>query len=247
MALKVVAIIPSRLDSTRLPNKALADIHGMPMISHVYLRTAFSELVDDVYVATDSQQIRNTIHRIGGKVILTSSNHLSGTDRIAEAARQIDADIIINVQGDEALVNPSHVSAAARILIDDPTLDIGILVNEFSKANSKSDIKTVLDLKGNVMYFSRSDIPHSPKNEFLKAYHIVPFRSAFLQKYTSLPRSPLEISESNEYLRVLQNGFTIRALKVESTAISVDTLNDLQLVREKMMVDPFFPLYKDIG
>lgn len=247
MRLKVVAIIPSRLESTRLPNKALADIHGIPMISHVYLRTAMSELVNEVYVATDSLQIQNTIHGIGGNVILTSSNHLSGSDRIAEAARQIDADIIINVQGDEALLNPSHVSAAAGILIDDPTLDIGILVNEFSRANSKSDIKTVLDLKGNVMYFSRSDIPFSSKNEFLKAYHIVPFRSAFLQKYTSLPRSPLEISESNEYLRVLQNGIRIRALKVDSSAISVDTLTDLQIVREKMITDPFFPLYKNIG
>lgn len=242
MSLKVVAIIPSRLESTRLPNKALADIHGMPMILHVYYRALLAKLVDEVYVATDSTQISDTITNIGGKVILTSSEHLCGSDRVAEAAKQTDADIIINVQGDEALLNPSHVSAAAGILIDDPSVDIGILVNDFSKSHSTSDIKVVLDLMGNVMYFSRSDIPYS-ENNFLKAYHIVPFRSAFLQKYTSLPRSPLEIIESNEYLRVLQHGIKMRALKVESSAISVDTFTDLELVRKKMKNDPFFCSY----
>ena len=242
MTPKVVAIIPSRLESTRLPNKPLVDIHGLPMIAHVYLRAMLAEQVDDVYVATDSLEVRDIINHIGGKVILTSSDHLCGSDRVAEAARHIDADIIVNVQGDEALLNPFHLSSAARLLIDDPALDIGILVNDYSKPNSLSDIKVVLDLQDNVLYFSRLDIPCSSKN-FLKAYHIVPFRSSFLQRYSSLPRTPLEISESNEYLRVLEHGFKIRALKVESSAVSVDTPADLTFVRNSMPDDPFFNIY----
>lgn len=243
MAQRVVAIIPSRLESTRLPQKALADILGLPLIAHVYYRTALAKYIDDVYVATDSFQIQEIVESIGGKVILTSRDHPCGSDRVAEAARQLDSDIIVNVQGDEALLNPLHVSSAAKLLLNDPSLNVGILVNSFTKSNSVGDIKVVLDLHGNVIYFSRCDIPYSSSNQLLKAYHVVPFRSKFLQIYTSLPRSPLEICESNEYLRLIEHGYKIRALKVDSSAISVDTVSDLAFVREKMASDPLYALY----
>ena len=246
-AVKTVAILPARLESSRLPRKALADICGLPMIVHVYKRCLLAKRLNDVYVATDSEEIRAEVERYGGKVIMTSCEHETGTDRIAEAASGLDAEIVVNVQGDEALVNPEYIDKVVAALQDNPDINIGILVNPFNKRNSPSDIKAVLTQNDDVMYFSRADIPSDARVDhppLLKAYHIVPFRKNFLLEYAQWDKGELEQIEYNEYLRILERGHRIRAVHVESDAVSVDTLNDLEFVREKMLIDPFFSSYK---
>jgi len=243
---KTIAIIPARLESSRLPGKALLDIHGLPMIVHVYKRCMLAERLDDVYVATDNNKIRMAVEKCGGKVIMTASNHETGTDRIAEAAAQLDADIVVNVQGDEALVNPSYIDKVVEVIQSNEEVNVAILVNPFEKKSSPSDIKVVLKENNDVLYLSRTDIPSDARVDsppMLKAYHIVPFRKEFLLKYAGWQKGELEQIEFNEYLRILEKGHNIRAVHVDSDALSVDTQSDLEYVRSKMPVDEFFPLY----
>ena len=245
---KVVAIIPSRLESSRLPGKALLNICGLPMILHVYKRCMLSNSLDEVYVATDNLKIKDVVESYGGRVIMTSSLHKTGTDRIAEAAETIDADIIVNVQGDEALLNPNYIDKVVLALHDNPDINISILVNSFNKRNSPSDIKVVLNENDEIMYFSRTDIPSYTRDNnhrMLKAYHVVPFRKDFLLEYSKWKESYLEKIEFNEYLRILEKGYKIKAVHVESDAVSVDTDIDLEYVRGKMISDRFFPLYSE--
>jgi 3-deoxy-manno-octulosonate cytidylyltransferase (CMP-KDO synthetase) len=217
------------------------------MIVHVFKRCLLAKKLDEVYVATDSNEIKEVVEKHGGKVIMTSCNHETGTDRIAEAATKLNAEIIVNVQGDEVLVNPEHIDKVVAELHDNPDVNVGILVNPFSKRNTPSDIKTVLTRDNDVMYFSRADIPSDARVSeppLLKAYHIIPFRKAFLLKYARWEKGKLERIEFNEYLRILERGHKIRAVIVESDAVSVDTAEDLEFVRGKMLKDPYFPQYK---
>jgi len=244
--MKTVALIPARLESSRLPRKALIDICGLPMIVHVFRRCLFARSLDKVFVATDSDEIASVVKGAGGNVIMTGKHHETGTDRIAEGVTNLDCDIVVNVQGDEALVNPEHVDAVVAALQNDSTLNVAILVNPFSKQNSPSDIKVVLNENNDVLYLSRSDIPSSsrtPNAPMLKAYHIVPFRKDFLLQFAKWPRGRLEALEFNEYLRILEKGHRIRAVHVESSAVSVDTPDDLAFVRQRMESDPLFGRY----
>jgi 3-deoxy-manno-octulosonate cytidylyltransferase (CMP-KDO synthetase) len=243
---KVVAIIPSRLESSRLPEKALVDILGLPMIVHVLKRCLLAKKLDEVYVATDSAKIKEVVESFGGRVIMTSSKHQTGTDRIAEAAQTIEADIIVNVQGDEALVNPQYIDKVVSVLQESPQINVAILVNPFNKRNSPSDIKVVLNEDDEIMYLSRVDIPSDARvdsPQMLKAYHIVPFRKDFLLQYAKWGKTELEQIEFNEYLRILEKGYKIQAVHVESDAVSVDTEQDLKLVRSKMKIDKIGQLY----
>jgi len=243
---KTVAIIPSRLESSRLPEKALRDICGLPMIVHVYKRCLLAETLDDVYVATDNLKIKQIVESYGGKVIMTSSDHQTGTDRIAQACQEIDTDIVVNVQGDEALVNPQYINKVVGALKADDTINVAILVNTFNKRNSPSDIKTVLNEQDEVMYFSRSDIPsdeRSHNHQLLKAYHILPFRKEFLLEFAGWDKGRLEQIEFNEYLRILEKGYKIKAVHVESEAVSVDTVEDLNYVRQQMPDDAYYQQY----
>ena len=232
-----VAIIPARLQSSRLPRKALADICGMPMVVHVYKRCLFSLELSDVFIATDSDEIKEVAEKANCKVVMTSSEHATGTDRIAEAARKIDAEIVVDVQGDEALVNPVSIDKVVQPLIQDSSLNMGILVNPFNKRNSPSDIKVVVDENMDVLYMSRADLPSDARTKnpsLLKAYHIIPYRKKFLLQYASWTPGYLETTEYNEFLRGLEKGHKIRAVRVESDAISVDTEEDLIKVSKEM-------------
>jgi len=247
---RTVAIIPSRLESSRLPEKALKDICGLPMIVHVYKRCLLAKQLDDVYVATDSLEIKSVVEENEGKVIFTSRDHQTGTDRIAEACLNIDAEIIVNVQGDEALVDPTHIDKVVNLLQEDPLVNVAILVNSFTKRNSSSDIKVVINKANEVMYFSRTDIPsysRSESHKMLKAYHIVPFRKDFLLEYSNWEKGKLEQIEMNEYLRILERGHKIKTIEVTSSAISVDVEEDLKYVRNLMPSDKYFQEYAKKG
>ena len=238
--MKVVGMIPARLQSSRLPEKALVDIGGLPMVVHTYKRSTLAESLDDVYVATDSDRIKATVESYGGKVIMTGTHHRTGSDRLAEACLSIDCDVIVNIQGDEPLVDPEHIDAIVAPLIQDTSLQIAVGVTPYQKKESNSDIKAVLDLEGNILYCSRTDLPsdaRTPVTEMLKMCFIVPFRKEFLLQYSSWDPTPLETIEYNEYLRVLEHGVTMRAVRIENAIISVDTPEDLVEVRKYMEKD----------
>lgn len=244
--MKIVGMIPVRMESSRLPNKAIADICGLPMIIHTLLRTKMAKTLHEVYVATDNSEIKSLVERFGGKVIMTGKQHQTGSDRLAEAAKKIDADIIVNVQGDEALVDPEHIDTGVNALISS-NADVSILLTPFSKKNSPGDIKAVVNLRKQIMYLSRNDIPSDARTSvdtMYKAYHVVSFRKSFLLKYASLEQTPLEKIEYNEYLRILENGYVIQGAYVESDAISVDTAEDLEYVRKLMQSDKYFQNYR---
>jgi len=244
--MKASVVIPVRLESSRLPNKALKIIEGIPLICHVYERCKLANSIEAVYIATDSIEVRDLMESVGAKVIMTSQTHSCGTDRVAEAAEHIKSDIIINVQGDEALVFPEHVDTAAKLLINSNKCNVGMLVNKFYKKNSLSDIKVVFNKNKEVMYLSRNDIPSFARSKFTemyKAYHVIPFRKTFLKKYVSLPPSKLENIEFNEYLRILDNGYKIKIEEVSSSAVSVDTNSDLAYVRKAMKSDRYLKQY----
>lgn len=244
--MKVVGMIPVRMESSRLPNKAIKDICGLPMIIHTLKRTQMAKTLDDVYVATDNEEIKALVESFGGKVVMTKKEHKTGSDRLAEAARKIEADIIVNIQGDEALVNPEHIDAGVKALRESDA-QVSILLTKYSKKNSPSDIKAVVNLKNEIMYISRNDIPSDARVKppyMLKAYHVVSFRKDFLITYASLEQTPLEQIEFNEYLRILENGYKIQGVMVDSDSVSVDTQEDLEYVIEKMKHDTLFESYK---
>jgi 3-deoxy-manno-octulosonate cytidylyltransferase (CMP-KDO synthetase) len=245
---KTVALIPARLESSRLPRKPLVDICGLPMIIHVYRRTLLAKNLDEVYIATDSEEICAAVKEFGGKAILTRKEHQTGTDRIAEAAEKLDADIIVNVQGDEALIDPAHIDSVISALKQDASLNVAICVTPFNQYGEGAVIKTVLNEKDEVMYFSRTDIPsnvRTPNPPMLKACHVVPFRKPFLLQYAKWSKGKLETIEFNEYLRILEKGHRIKAVHVDHAPVSVDTPKDLEHVRGLMLKDPFFPQYKN--
>lgn len=242
-------MIPARLESSRLPRKALVDIAGLPMIVHTCKRARLAESLDRVYLATDSDEIRAQAEAHGIDVVMTGSHHTTGTDRLAEAARGVPADVIVNIQGDEPLVNPAHIDAIVAALRDDAAVNVALGVSEFTTRQSPSDIKAVLDLEGNVMYCSRTDLPSDVRRQvespvvghggpaLLKMCFLVAFRREFLFQFAAWPPTPLERIEFNEYLRILEHGEKLRAVKLANASISVDTPEDLERVRALMADD----------
>ena len=197
-------------------------------------------------MATDSKEIKELVESYDGNVILTRKDHQTGSDRLAEAASTIEANIIVNIQVDEALVNPKHIDESIQGLINSDA-QVSILLTKFSKKNSSGDIKAVVNLKNEIMYISRNDLPSDSRVEvpsMLKAYHVVSFRKDFLIKYAALEQTPLEKIEYNEYLRILENGYKIQGVIVDSDSVSVDTNDDLQYVSEKMKDDEIYCQYK---
>ena len=239
--LKVVGIIPARYRSTRLEAKLLADICGKPMIQRTHEGAARASLLSDLIVAADDQRIIDVVQSFGGKAVMTSTSHRSGTDRCAEVAAQLDCDIIVNVQGDEPLIEPAIVDAAARLLIEDTAPEMATLAVETHSEDELFDravVKVVFDAKGYALYFSRAFLPHS-KTGALKegvAYYrhigIYSYRRDFLLRYVTLPPSKLEIAEELEQLRALDNGYRIKVGVVEHFSLNVDTPEHLEKVRK---------------
>lgn len=234
----ILGIIPARLKSTRLPRKMLADICGKPLICRTYENARRAKLLDDVIVAADSKEIFDVVLNSGGKAVMTSRAHQSGSDRVAEAARKyknFSAEIIVNIQGDEPLLKPSVIDAAIKVLLADPTCQISTVASRITReeVTNPSISKVVIDNNGRALYFSRSPIPHErkPHAQYLGHIGLYAFRRDFLFKFTKMLPSPLEQTECLEQLRILENGYPIKVALVESDIIGVDTQEDLDKVR----------------
>ncbi|MBF0421402.1 MAG: 3-deoxy-manno-octulosonate cytidylyltransferase [Magnetococcales bacterium] len=234
---RIIAIIPVRFASVRLPGKPLLPMAGKPMIQHVYER-ALSAQLDQVVVATDDRRIYDVVKSFGGHVVMTDKHHPSGTDRVAEAATQLSADVIVNLQGDEPLLNPRAIDAAVAPFLEDTSLTMSTLAHEMTDIQEIDDpniVKVICNLQGDALYFSRSPIPyfrHGYPGEYPVLRHIglYVFRKDFLATLASLPPTPLEKSEGLEQLRVLEHGYRIRVIRSAHAAIGVDTEADYQKV-----------------
>ena len=236
--MKILCVIPARYASTRLPGKPLADIVGKPMIQHVYERSAQATIPQQVVVATDDEKVFQAVQQFGGKVVMTSSEHQTGTDRLAEvASKYAEVDVIINVQGDEPLIDPKVIDELAQEFLNDTALQMASVMSimEAEDYQNPNAVKVVTDLNNNALYFSRSLLPYprvAGKANVYKHIGIYAYKKDFLLKFAKLEPTPLEQSESLEQLRALENGYKIKMIKTKSKFIGVDSIEDLQTVNE---------------
>ena len=237
--MKAICVIPARYSSTRLPGKPLKLIAGVPMICRVYDRASQAKLIDKAIVATDDERIFNAVKEYGGEAMMTRADHPTGTDRLAEVANNFsDVDVIVNVQGDEPLIEPSLIDDLIRLFNEDPNLQMATVSTELkeeSEINNPNNVKVISDLNGYALYFSRSVIPYprnAGKSKVYKHIGIYAYRRDFLLKYAKMSPTPLEQSESLEQLRALENGYKIKVLRSDNQFIGVDTEEDLKLVNE---------------
>ncbi|BDV43497.1 3-deoxy-manno-octulosonate cytidylyltransferase [Geotalea uraniireducens] len=249
--MKITAIIPARFASTRFPGKALADIMGKPMVQHVYERTARASLVSNVIVATDDERIAEAVRSFGGCVEMTAADHETGTDRLAEVASRIDAELIVNVQGDEPLIDPRMIDEAIAPLAERDSILMGTLKSRIKTLHdflSPNVVKVVTDREGYALYFSRSPLPNfrdkwndlkdeafiSGKLLCFKHVGLYVYRRDFLLEYARMAPTPLELAEKLEQLRALENGYRIRVVETAAESIGVDTPSDLEKVIENL-------------
>lgn len=237
--MSVVIVIPARYGSTRLPAKPLVDILGKPMIQHVYERAMRVPGVQAVVVATDDERVGLAVDNFGGRWVMTSPDHPSGTDRLIEVMAQYPADIYINLQGDEPMIRPEDIELLAKGMLADSAVQVGTLCHTLpaTEATNPNSVKVVLGANGNALYFSRSPIPYPRDGEiaaYLKHVGIYAYRREVLHAYGSMPQPMLENAEKLEQLRLLVAGVRIKAFQVEPTGPGVDTPNCLDRVRKLM-------------
>ncbi len=249
-----VGIIPARFDSLRLPGKPLVDIGGKPMIQWVVERASRARLLSRIVVATDDQSILNCVQAFGGEAVMTSKEILSGSDRAALVSKDMDADVIVNIQCDEPFIEPQEIDLVAHILFENDRSVVGTLVKRImnvEELTSPHTAKVIVDDQFNALYFSRSPIPFCrdeknyetwiQNNRYYKHVGIYSYRKDFLLRYAGWEPSPLEKIEKLEQLRVLENGYRIKVAETEFDSVCVDTLEDLikvrQLVYSGLVVD----------
>lgn len=238
--MKILIVIPSRYNSSRFPGKSLADIHGKPMIQHVYERSCQARCTDRVIVATDDLRIAKVVKHFGGEVIMTASDHPSGTDRVVEVSRHIPADIYINVQGDEPLIRPDDIDLLARTMLSDPSCQVGTLCHQIpiQEAMNANTVKMIVSHTGSVLYFSRGLIPYISGTayppQYLKHIGIYGYQAEVLEKYNALPSSGLENRERLEQLRMLESDIRIKAVRTSTAGPGVDTPACLERVKQIM-------------
>jgi 3-deoxy-manno-octulosonate cytidylyltransferase (CMP-KDO synthetase) len=240
---KILAVIPARYASSRFPGKALATLDSRTMLEHVYERATMSRYLGAIVVATDDRRIYDEARRFGARVVMTRDDHVSGTDRVAEVASAFeDVELVVNLQGDEPLIDPSAIDTAILPLLEEPAIPMGTLKKRIEDPREISDpnvVKVVTDRFENAIYFSRSTIPYprdgAPGSE-VRAPHfkhigLYVYRRDFLLRYPEMPVGPLETTERLEQLRALENGFKIRVVETDYESLGVDTPADLERVR----------------
>ena len=237
--MKTICVIPARYASTRLPGKPLREIQGKPMIVRVFERASKAEKIESAVVATDDERILEAVEKFNGRAVLTRKDHPTGTDRIAEVAQKFpDVDLIINVQGDEPLIEPSLIDQLATQFEDDPDLQMATVatkMNSIDEMKNPNNVKVVMDQNSNALYFSRSMIPFPRVENFSEVYKhigIYAYRRGFLLEFAKMKPTPLEKTESLEQLRALENGYKIRVIKSNDRFVGVDTEEDLELVNK---------------
>jgi 3-deoxy-manno-octulosonate cytidylyltransferase (CMP-KDO synthetase) len=256
MRYKVVAIIPARYNSTRLPGKPLVEIAGKPMVLRVVERARQAASINRVIVATDDERVFQVVAGAGVEAVMTSPDHATGTDRLAEVAAGMDAEIVVNVQGDEPLIEPSTIEAAVAPLLADRSIVMSTTcepIESVEDALKTNVVKVVIDREGFALCFSRNPIPFPreavlehgsikaalrAQPELLRAFNkhtgLYAYRRDFLLTYAELPPTPLEQSERLEQLRALEHGYRIKVIAVAHRSIGVDTPEDLKLVRRRV-------------
>ncbi len=248
---RTIAIIPARYSSVRFPGKPLADIAGKPMIQHVVERARAASLIDGVVVAPDDDRIAGAVRKFGGRAVMTPACLATGTDRVAYAARELEeAEIVVNVQGDEPLILPEMIDQAVRPLREDTAMQAGTLVKRITEAaelGNPNVVKVVLDRCGRCLYFSRSPIPFgrdggqaqwTARHPYYKHIGLYVFRRDFLLQFAALEHTPLEQMEKLEQLRILEHGFGITAAVTTLDSVAVDTPADLERVRTLIRSTP---------
>lgn len=237
--MKVLGVIPARYGSTRFPGKPLALLAGKPLIEHVYQRAKKARNLDELIVATDDQRIFAAVKEFGGKVMMTSRKHQSGTDRVAEVASYYNPQIVVNIQGDEPLINPIVIEKAVEPLLKNKEVIMSTLVRKFAQEKELVNpdlVKVVLDKDNYALYFSRSIIPYQREKtnriKFYQHFGLYVYRKKFLEKITRIKPSPLEKTEQLEQLRVLENGFKIKVVITSYFSLPVDRPEDLERVAQ---------------
>ena len=252
---KVLVVIPARWASSRFPGKPLANIAGIAMIQRVAAQANKANCASEVIVATDDIRILDFVKDNGGMAIMTSAKHESGTDRVAEVARDRDCDIVVNVQGDEPLIPPQNIDQVIRPLIDDSTISVSslrVLIRNKSDLLNKNITKVVVDKFDSALYFSKAPIPWDrdlwservdgiskiSHSRWFKHIGLYAYRKRFLMEYSSMPKSPLEKIEKLEQLRILENGITIKVLETKFDSIGVDSVGDIEIIEKKLALSP---------
>jgi 3-deoxy-manno-octulosonate cytidylyltransferase (CMP-KDO synthetase) len=231
---RAAGIIPSRYDSTRFPGKALRPILGTPMIQRVYEGAATAKLLNRVLVATDDERIIAAVKGFGGEAVMTSSHHPSGTERVAEAARALSEPIIINIQGDEPLIEGGLIDELVQALQDErvPMASLMVKTADLNLIHDRNIVKVVVDKEGFALYFSRAPIPYDPSDYFLRHVGIYGYQRDFLLEFSRLAPTRLEQNERLEQLRALENGFRIKMVETSFSTLSVDVPGDIIKVEE---------------
>jgi len=236
--MKTVAVIPARYGSTRFPGKPLAKINGVSMIERVYRNVCTSKAIHEVWVATDDKRIEQAVLAFGGNCLMTSDQHQTGTDRIAEAMEKLEADLVINVQGDEPLIQGDVLDLLIQPFLREPELQMATLKTKIKNTEDIENpnvVKVITDRNGNAIYFSRSPIPYNRDGldvQYYKHIGVYAYRTAFLRQYVGMPRTSLELAESLEQLRAVEHGVRIRVIETDLQLLGVDTPEDIKRVEE---------------
>lgn len=249
--MKVIAVVPARMGSSRFPGKPLAPILGRPMIEHVCKRAALCKRLDAVYLATCDNAIRDAARAFGAKVVMTAPTHERASDRTAEAIADLRADVVVMVQGDEPMLHPDMIDEAIRPFRDDPGLqcvNLARRIESEAEFDDPNTIKVAIDLAGNALYMSRRPIPDRGKGGFaagaaFKQVCVMPFRREALLRFAALAPTPLEIAESVDMNRFLEHGVPVRMVETRFNSHAVDTPADLALVEGLMRDDPLIRAY----
>ncbi len=237
--MEAIGIIPARYGSTRFEGKVLKDLCGKPVIQHVYERAKKAKMLDDLIIAADDDRILEAVGRFGGKAVFTSKSHTTGTDRLTEVVNAIDVKIVVNIQGDEPLINPLIIDELVRTMKSDPTLAMATVVKKsrsIEEFHSPDVVKAILDKDRYALYFSRSPIPTNLvpgdcDNFFYKHIGIYAYNKDFLFTFKKQPESYLETHERLEQLRALENGYRIRVIETAFETVGIDTPEDLELAK----------------
>ena len=242
----IIGLIPSRLNSTRLKNKPLLEIDGLPIIVHTLKRSQLSKKLDKVIVCTDSEKIAEVVRKHGGESLMTSKDHKNGTERIAEVSGKFKCELVVDIQGDEPLVSPKDIDAVIDFHKNNKHFDAVVPCVVTDNPDSRHVIKVIKTKKNKILYFSRSKIPFvytSPPNFYLKDLSIISFKPEKLKEFSKLKQSELEITEGIELLRALENDFNLGTLLLEGKPFSVDVNEDLMKAIDIMPNDPIRKLY----